>query len=253
MLHCAWVRAIMPALAVALALAPAAAAQDAPRQTLSKSEFTAEIQKIWDMKDQHATAGYETLLTRGDLTEGQVRFVQRALIDQRKNKGDDMAGALRDLKSYVADNADTINEAYLRDGEFFLGQLVATADRVAKRSPASDAPQYLSDVWALGYWSDAVALLRANLEPGEVLLEDMERTGQLCQARSKEDADYTHNLNGRDHDLSFCPDNHTPLYASPQPFQGDKLRQTAQDLWNEARSYRSTLSAMRMELNKQQK
>lgn len=192
-------------------------------EPLDRSAFTAEIQKVWNMRDQWRTVGYQNLLKNPDLTEGQVKYVRSSLLSQKGLKGDDLIGAFNDYQRFMADYPDAIDDQFYRDYDFLLSRLVATAERVQAASVVDE--QYITDVWNMGYWMNAIGYLYNGARPslGSVMLQDFQRTRFICASETPfNEAFYKFKMNDVEYAFELCealPANRIP---SPQPwFEGN--------------------------------
>ncbi|NQY98581.1 MAG: hypothetical protein HRT82_15620 [Henriciella sp.] len=206
------------------ALSASLLALSAPAETLSKDAFTAEMNKARQAKEQYKTASLYWLLQRDDLSEGQRRYVELTYADWRGSSGDDLVGSVDAYFAYMDAHPNHISDSFYRLHDFRFGQYDATAERVFTATNYSD--QYITDLWALGYWMDALGALQAsNLRPNSTLIQDMHRTGYLCpEEQAASDARYMYTLNDVEYRLAICPSTHVPTFPSPQPWAGQAVQ-----------------------------
>lgn len=191
---------------------------------MSASDFTAELNKAFKAKEQYKVSTLYWLLDRDDLSAEQRKRADLIYADMKSSPGDDLTGSVEGYFIYLAKYPDGVDDAFYREFEYRFGQYSATAKRVHTATAATDA--VIRDLWSLGYWIDALAILQTSgVQPNSVLIQDMQRTGYLCpEAEAATGARYRYTLNNKEHVLGICPATHTPVFPSPQPYQADKIQ-----------------------------
>ncbi|MEM8616080.1 MAG: hypothetical protein AAGF20_04005 [Pseudomonadota bacterium] len=213
------VKCLLIALSLLIAVAASASAE-----TLSASDFTAELNKAFKANEQYKTSTLYWLLERDNPSAEQRKRADLIYADMKGSPGDDLTGSVEAYFIYLAKYPDGVDDAFYREFEYRFGQYSATAKRVHTATAATDA--VIRDLWSLGYWIDALAILQTSgVQPNSVLIQDMQRTGYLCpEAEAATEARYRYTINNKEHVLGICAATHTPIFPSPQPYQADNIQ-----------------------------